>query len=396
MNEEAHRFDHPIREGVRDMALPHLKPVHWTAVAVAFALLALVAWWIRTPGPAETGAGDAAPVADAQGRIQLSAGQIEALGIETVDAVAANHIPVTGLPGEAMPPFGASTQVTVPFSGVVIRVLVDEGERVSRGQPLLRVQSRELIGMRGDLARAQSESGLAAQQARRDATLAQEGIIPKSRQAESAARAASAKVNLDEASAMMSQLRRVPGGLPGEYEVIAPQSGLVLRRIATPGEAMEAMAPAFVLADSDALDIRFSAPIALRGQLQPGLGITLPYGVEGQVVAVGADTDAGTQSLRVRARVDKPETLVAGQQIEVALLLPAPADAVSVPISALQPHGDTETLYVQDGTTFHGLVVERLGGDADTAVVRGETLRPGAKVVRKGGSVLKSLAPIVN
>ena len=375
--------------------MTRIKPLHWTAAAIAFALLVLAIWWWAGPSGVDNADDDVAPVADAQGRLQLSDQQIEALGIETVPAEAAGSVPVIGLPAEAASPLAASTQVTVPFAGVVTRVLVDEGEQVRKGQPLLRVQSRELIGMRGDLARARSDAGFAMQQAQRDATLAREGIIASARRDESSARAAGAKVTLDEANALLSQLRPVPGGLPGEYDILAPRSGLVLRRSATPGDAMEAMSPAFVIADSAALDIRFSVPIALRGQLRPGLEVTLPHGVQAEVVSVGADTDAATQVLRVRAHAEAPGGLVAGQQFEVALQLPAPPGAVKVPVSALQPHGQRESLYVLDGTSFRGMVVERLGGDADTVVVRGESLRAGARVVSKGGSVLKSLAPIV-
>ena len=377
------------------MHIARLKPLHWTLIAIGTLLLVMAVWWPRLPPPTSTEAEVAAPAADAQGRVQLSAEQRESLGIETVEGQAAKTIPVAGLPAEAMPPLTASSQVTIPFSGVVTRVLVDEGERVAIGQPLLRLHSRELIGIQGDVARARSEAGVAAQQSKRDATLAQEGIIPAARRAESAARASAARVTLDEANAMLSQLRRSPGGLPGEYDLLAPQSGLVLRRNVTTGKAVEAMAPAFVIADSDALDIRFSIPIALRAQLRPGLAISLPGDALGIVVAVGADTDSATQTLRVRARAESPDDLVAGQQFEITLQLPAPADAVTVPVSALQPHGQREALFVQDGEAFLGLVVERLGGDADSAVVRGAGLRAGMPVVSKGGSVLKSLAPVI-
>lgn len=377
------------------MRLARLKPVHWAAIVIGTILVVLIVWWLRVPAPTVTETQAAAAVADADGRVRLSSEQRESLGIETVEAVAAQTIPVTGLPAEAMPPLTASSQVTIPFSGVVTRVLVDEGERVVVGQPLLRLHSRELIGIQGDVARARSEAGVAAQQSKRDATLAQEGIIPAARRDESAARASAARVTLDEANAMLSQLRRAPDGLPGEYELLAPQAGLVLRRNVTTGKAVEAMAPAFVIADSNALDIRFSAPIALHAQLRPGLAISLPGDAQGVVVAVGADTDAATQTLRVRARAESPRTLVAGQQLEVTLRLPAPPDAVTVPVGALQPHGQREALFVQDGEDFRGLVVERLGGDADTAVVRGAGLRAGMPVVSKGGSVLKSLAPVV-
>lgn len=367
-----------------------LRPLHWIVVtALAAVVIAWLAWprTVQTP-PSQT------PVADAQGRVTLTPEQVSNLGIQTTAAVAASDIPVTGLPAEAMPPLAASTQVTTPFAGVVTRVLVDEGEQVRRGQPLLRVQSRELIAVQGELARVRAEAGVAAQQARRDALLASEGIIPAARQAESRARSAAAAASVQEANALLAQLRRTPGGMPGEYDILAPQAGRVLRRTATTGQALEAMAPTFVIAEGDALDIHFAAPIALRERLRPGLAVRLPGGGEARVVAVGADTDALSQSLRVRARAERSDALVAGQQFEVALALPAPAGAVQVPVSALLPHGEQHLLYLLEDGAYRGQVVTLLGDDGNRAVVAGDGLRAGTDVVAAGASVLKSLAPV--
>ncbi len=374
------------------MSALRFKPLHWVLLAAIVAVVAM--FCLRRPD-GEPEAASTVPKADAEGRVSLSATQREALGIRTVDAEPAAYVPVTGLPAEAMPPLAASTQVTVPFAGVVTRVLVDEGESVRRGQPLLRVQSRDLIAVQGDLARARAEAGVAAQQARRDALLEREGLIPAARRAESAARASAAGASVAEANAQLSQLRRAPGGQPGEYDILAPQAGVLLRRQAMPGQAMAAMAPAFVIADSRELDIQFNAPVTLRTQLRPGLSVALPDGSRGEVLAIGADTDTASQMLRLRARAEAPDALIAGQQFELTLLLPAPPESVSVPASALLPHGDRDVLYVEDAEgRFRGQVVERLGGEGDAVVVRGAALGAGTRVVTKGVSVLKSLAPV--
>jgi membrane fusion protein, heavy metal efflux system len=381
--------------GMRMMSPARFRPVHWIALAVAFAaLLAALIWWQRSPVVVDTGPANNAPVADGQGRVKLSPSQRDALGIDVVATVAAQDVPITGLPAEVMAPLASSTQVSVPYSGVVTRVLVDEGETVREAQPMLRLQSRDLIAARGELARAQAESRAATEKARRDTTLAGEGIISAARKQESVARAAAAEASLGEAQAMLSQLRPAADGMPGEYEVLAPQSGRVLRRNVGPGEALQAMAPAFVISASDELDIVFSVPVALHAQLRAGQVIILPDGAQGQVVAIGADTDGATQTLRVRARASAPAALLAGQQIEVSLLLPAPPDAVTVPVSALLSHADREVLYVEEDSAFRGIIVERLGGDLDNAVVRGTGLVPGTHMVRRGGSVLKTLAPV--
>ncbi|WP_313498799.1 efflux RND transporter periplasmic adaptor subunit [Pseudoxanthomonas mexicana] len=368
----------------------HLRPLYWMATAAV--AVTLLAWWLWPHG-AEAPAASVAPAADAQGRVRLTPEQERNLGIRTERSRAATDVPVTGLPAEAMPPLATSSQVTVPFAGVVTRVLVDEGEQVRRGQPLLRVQSQDFISVQGALARAHAESGAAQQQARRDALLAEEGIIPAARRIESEARSAAASASVREAGAMLAQLRRPAEGMPGEYEILAPQTGRILRRGVRPGQAMEAMAPAFLVAGGTGLDIVFTAPIGLHGELRPGLGVRLPDGGMATVVAVGADTDALSQGLRVRARAERAGTLVPGQQLEVALSLPAPADAVEVPASALLPQGEKQVLYLLEQTGYRGQVVVPLGSDGSRAVVGAKGLRPGMQVVVAGASVLKSLAP---
>ena len=109
---------------------------------------------------------------------------------------------------------------------------------------------------------------------------------------------------------MLAQLRRPAEGMPGEYEILAPQTGRILRRGVRPGQAMEAMAPAFLVAGGTGLDIVFTAPIGLHGELRPGLGVRLPDGGMATVVAVGADTDALSQGLRVIRSGIKPDDRV--------------------------------------------------------------------------------------
>ena len=366
-----------------------------TVLIISIAGLVLAAvlwgWWSYSRPAVPLAATTQVPSEDG---VRLEALQISSLGIKAEPAVSTDEVALTGLPAEAMPPLEASTQVTVPYAGIVIRLLVDEGERVRRGQPLLRLQSRELLAAQADVQRARSQAALAGQQARRDAQLAEEGIIPAARREQSSASAAIAQASRLQAEGMLSQLRVVSGGSPGEYEVLAPQDGRILRRSAAPGQAMEAMAPVFVIADATRMDVMFSAPVDLREQLLPGLEVALPGGGRAQIVSVSGDTDRSSQSLRVRARADAAGSLLAGQQFAVVLKLPAPAGALRVPRSALLPHRDQQLLYVQQGDLFHGVVVNQLGHDDTHAVVLSPSLQPGMQVVSRGASVLKSMAPV--
>ncbi len=149
-----------------------------TLWAVAMVILALVAalWgWRSYSRPATASAAPA--LAPPTSGVRLEAMQAASLGIKTESAASTDTVALTQLPAEAMPPLAASTQVTVPYAGIVIRILADEGQRVRRGQPLLRLQSRDLLVAQADVQRARSQAAVADQQARRDVLLADEGII---------------------------------------------------------------------------------------------------------------------------------------------------------------------------------------------------------------------------
>ncbi|HEY9240082.1 MAG TPA: efflux RND transporter periplasmic adaptor subunit, partial [Burkholderiaceae bacterium] len=131
-----------------------------------------------------------------------------------------------------------------------------------------------------------------------------------------------------------------------------------------------------------------------------GLEVRLPDGTSARVVAVGADTDPASQSLRVRARVadaigvGSGTGYAAGQQFSVTLLLPAPAGTLAVPTAALLPSGQGQVLYRQEGRRIRAMPVqELLGGDEATSIVRAAGLSPGAQVVTRGTALLKSLIP---
>ena len=368
-----------------------LLPVSLLRIAVLSPLLFTLS---ACGGQPQTKAEDAAPKADAQGRITLSAAQLKNLGITQAIAKAASVVPITGLPAQITAPLAASTEVTLPYAGVVTQVLVDEGEHIRRGQPMLRFQSRDLVAVQAELARAHAEAGVSRQQASRDAMLLKEGLIAQARAQESTARAAIAQASVAQATTQLTQLRPSGRGMPGEFELLAPQAGRVLHRAVKPGQALDALASAFTVVEGNSLDVEFNIPLALRDAVQPGLLVELPAGATAKVMAVGGDADAGAQGLRVRAQLNAASALLPGQQLEASLHLPAPAGAVQVPASALLQQGDKHVLYVLEGQQWHAVRVTLLGGDAVTSVVQGQGLRAGAAVAASGGNVLKTLAPL--
>lgn len=360
---------------------------------ITLAIIGLAGWLLldREHAPQATSVADVSVGAD--GTLKLDPAQAEALGLETAEAQQATTMPISGLPAEVAPPLDSSARVAVPYGGIVTRILRDEGDVVAAGDALVRIQSRELLTAQAELARARSEAVAATQQARRDAELLKEGIISAARHDESQARAATAEALRQQAEGALSGLRIVAGGVPGEYELLAPIAGRVLHRRVVPGEAVAPLEETYAVAAPGSLDIIFSIAIGSRSRIAPGMAVQLPDGSSGRVVAVGADTDRASQRLRVRARADDDRGLVAGQHLELTLLAPAPPDSVSVPGTSLLTEGKDHVLYVLDGEGYRAVRVERLGGDSEQAIVRGD-VRAGERIVVRGATALKSLLAV--
>jgi RND family efflux transporter MFP subunit len=378
------------------------------AAAMVLAVAAGAGWWMLSRPAKESAAETPATAPAADGHITLGVAQQRALGVATAAADTATQLPVPGLPAQAAAPLAASAQVSAPYAGVVTRILVDEGALVRQGQPLARIQSRDVLAAQGELARARSEATAAALQAKRDAALLTEGIIPAARNEQSQARAQATQSTLHQATGALAQLRPVTGGQAGEYELLAPMAGQVVRRHLMPGQSVAALEAAFVVAEAGRMDVNFTAPLRLRSDIKPGLPVGLPDGKVAKVVAVGADADPASQSLRVRAGIEGQTALAVGQQFSVSLLLPAPAGALAVPPSALLPAGQRHVLYVasyaaggeKGAIRVRAVAVQLLGGDEAVSVVVPDSkggpalLMSGEQVVTRGTALLKSMLPL--
>lgn len=327
----------------------------------------------------------------AQDTIALEPTQASLLGITASTAQPAQAIALEHLPATLEAALEHSTAITSPYPGTVSRVLVLEGEDVAAGTPLAWVQSREYLALETAATRAASETKLAKAQAERDAALLSEGIIPAARAEASKAQYAQAAATQAEAQRALLLAPRARAGAPGEYELRAPMAGRVLERRITPGQALEALETAFVVADASRVDAVIRVPVSAREQLRPGLVVSLAGSdLTGHLVAVGHAVDPGSQTLVARARFEQARSLVPGENTTVTIQLPAPADSLALPRMAVIRQGNDSVAFVVEAGGYRPVSVEVLGQSRDSVIVRGE-LSAGESVAATGTSALKAL-----
>ncbi len=210
--------------------------------------------------------------------------------------------------GEFVSPVRSELAMRLP--GRVGRVLVDEGARVHRGQPLLELEttylSLDLERAQADVARAQA----AAQDAQRDLSRKKE-LIAKSSvsqaaydRSEAAFEQARAAVESSVAARDLARQRLADAVLR------SPIDGVVAERRTDVGERLGDNSVAFVVAQTSPLKLRFRLPeryLASVRRGQPVRAAVDPYPREtfrGRVSLVGGVVDPATRSFNVETEFE--------------------------------------------------------------------------------------------
>lgn len=211
--------------------------------------------------------------------------------------------------------------------GRLTAILVEEGERVTEGQALARLDDRQARALAEE---AEARAAFAAEDLSRTRTLVARDIAARAtlERAERDARAAAAT-----ADAARQRLE--------DFVVRAPTDGIVLRRDGEVGEVVDTPASLFwigelnplrVTAEVDEEDIARIAPgqrVLLRADAFPGRVLT------GEVAQITPKGDTSRKAFRVRLNLPPDTPLLIGMTVEANIVLRETPDAVLVPPAAV-------------------------------------------------------------
>ena len=281
-------------------------------------------------------------------------------------------------------------------SGKVLERLVDTGQSVKRGQPLMRLDPIDL----GLQARAQQESVIAARaRARQTAddearyrTLVSAGAISASAYDQIKAAADTAKAQLSAAEAQADVARNASG-----YAVlVADADGVVVETLAEPGQVVSPGQPVVRLARAGQREAIVHLPETLRPAAGSTAQATLYGDASGAVTAklrlLSDSADRTTRTFEARYVL---EGALANAPIGSTVTLriaegSTPAASLQVPVAALYDAGQGPGVWVIDGTppTVTWRAVQVLGLSDDSARVAGD-LRVGEQIVALGAHLLR-------
>ncbi len=266
----------------------------------------------------------------------------------------------------------AQATVSTKLMGTVVEVLVREGDRVTKGQPLARIDARDIDAKHAQasaaVAAAEAGQGLASAQARRMRALLADSAAPKAAvdAAESALQQADASVRA--ARAMTAEVDAVR-----DYALVrAPFDGVVTKRFVDPGAFAAPGMPLVQVQDVSRLRVTVTTTPAAARALARGARVSVTidgYAVSASVEGVVPSPTGGVYV--INAIADNPSGS-----------LPSGASA-----TVLIPAGHRRALLVPEGALVH---------DGDMTAVR--VSRNGAAELRwvKVGTVRGTLAEILS
>lgn len=317
------------------------------------------------------------------------------------ETVRLEQVPVTVSAVGTTEPYARATPGT-RLMGQVVQVDVSEGQRVTEGTILGRIENRDL-----DAQRQQAQSALEEAQAvlsnaetnvQRMRNLHEERAVPKQRLDEAETQFRRAQANVTAAQGALEEVEANIG-----YSVIrSPLDGVVVRKFVQPGDMASPGAPLFTVEQQDPMKvvvevgerdlphIQVEAPVQVDVE---ALGSSAPHGWTGRVEALVPSADPMSRTFQVKVVLDNPEGLINSGMFARVGFQKGERPGILVPQSATVRRGQLEGVYVVQGDQAR-LRWVRLGKTFGTRreVISG--LEPGERIIVSDIESLQDGTPV--
>ncbi len=182
----------------------------------------------------------------------------------------------------------------------------------------------------------------------------------------------------------------------GLVTVSAPIGGVVTERTATIGEVVERTTGLLVIENLSAVTVNANVPEQDVARIRVGQSVVVSVPAypklrfPGTVQSIAGRVDEKTRALTVRCLVENRSGLLRPEMFaKVTLGIGARANALTVPVSALEEEGDERFVYVEEQGKYERRKVE-IGRTMDSLTEIKSGIKPGDRVVVEGLFVLKS------
>ena len=291
--------------------------------------------------------------------------------------------------------------VIAPEAGRILEITRAEGERVAKGDVLVRFEipslTAEVQRQAAEVQRAQSALTTAKANQTRQRDLFERGIAARKDMEDADhvvadAEAAVGQAEASRAAAVTSAARAT---------VRATFNGVIAQRFHNPGDVVEPAAsdPVLRVIDPRRLEVVASVPLSESSRVTVGAAGWMKAAVTGapdlalKVVSRPAQVEQGTAAIPVRLAFVTPPTFAAGTPAQVDIDAERHTNVVLVPSAAIAREGEETAVFIVMGDTAHRRPVQiGLDDGTDAEIVSG--VKAGEMVIVQGQAGLPDGAKI--
>lgn len=332
-----------------------------------------------------------------QERVELSAGQIEAAGIEQQVAGSARVQVTLQLPGEIRFNEDRTAHVVPRLAGVVESVPVQLGQQVRKGQLLAVIASSALSEQRSELLTAQRRLELARSTYEREEKLWKDKISAEQDYLQARTALQEARIALQNAQQKLGAVGGAANasGALNQFELRAPFEGTIVEKHMALGEAVREDASVFTLSDLSSVWAEMAVPAQDIDRVRVGGKVLVSstassVKAEGTVSYVGALIGEQTRTAKARVTLANPQLAWRpGLFVTVTVITQEAEAPVTVRADAVQTLDDRSVVFlaVPGGFVAQPVTLGRRGGPF-VEITQG--LEPGARYASSNTYVLKS------
>ena len=312
------------------------------------------------------------------------------VGARTAVAAVGPFVRTVGALGTVAPRPGSFASLGAPGPTRVTHIFAVPGQGVAAGDPLVEFDRGPF-----DAAAKSAQAAVTVAQNARDRAvrLADEGIVPRKEVDQAAAdlaQAQAARLTAERAQTLAT--------------LHSPVRGVVTRMTAVMGSNVDASQPLVEVADLAALDVVLDLTPGDAGSVRPGQRVVFWSGASaggdslgtGTVAEVGAAVDSATRAVHVRVRVARAgRPLKIGETVFGRIASGTDPRAVTVPLEALVPEGESFKVFVVDRAGIAHAREVTVGGRSESAAEISSGLAGGETVVTYGAYGVSDSAKII-
>ena len=245
----------------------------------------------------------------------------------------------------------STSRLGSPLSGRVTAVMVERGQKVTKGAQLFTVSSPNLAELRAEQEKATVERATAQANYNRTKDLVNAGSLPGKELITAEQELAEAELAVRLASQKLASLNVAGGAGVAAFTVTAPREGVVVEKSVAVGQSVDASAGS-LMAIADLSDVWVVADLFENdvGSLQSGAKAKVTVGAaefDATVDQVAGVVDPERHTVPVRVRLANPEGLLRPNSYAQIRFFDPSAAKVALPASAVMSDGATSYVYVK-------------------------------------------------